>query len=40
MREEPLPSEDVHSRMVKQLEAEVRHHKTLNITLAEKLEKL
>jgi len=42
MREEPVPSEqaDVHFRMVKQLEAEVRHHKALNITLAEKLEKL
>ena len=42
MREEVVVSEepDGLSRRVKELEVEVRHHKTLNITLAEKLEKL
>lgn len=42
MREEVVVSEEADglSRRVKELEAEVRHHKTLNVTLAEKLEKL
>lgn len=42
MREEVLVTEeaDVLSRTIKELEIEVRHHKTLNVTLAEKLEKV
>jgi hypothetical protein len=42
MREEVLVTEeaDVLSRRIKELEIEVRHHKTLNVTLAEKLEKV
>jgi len=42
MREEVVVSEEADglSRRVKELEVEVRHHKTLNVTLAEKLEKL